>query len=352
MQTYGNANIEYKWWAGNSRYTDYSAQFLAAHIGQIASMCFFAGSFTLFEISRYNPDLPVYAQNFVCLPQLAREGFGVGSGGVIVDTYPYFAVGMIHLVAAAIFASGALFHILTGPKSLADSDSAANQRFHFEWDDFETQGRILGHHLIFLGAATFLFAGWAMTHGIYDPNAGEVRAIVPNFNLVRFFNYGWATPGFNPYFVDNLEDVIGGHLFVGSLYTFGGIFHILVKPWPYTDRIYVKNAEALLGYALGGLAFAGFNAAYFCSVNDVVFPVEFFGPVLQPNLGFLPNFADTLDVAASGHTSRFWIANFHYFWAFYCLQGHLFHALRSAGFDFRILTRFFTTKPIEIDAEV
>ncbi len=352
MQTYGSADVEYGWWSGNSRFTDFSAQFLAAHIGQIASMTFFAGSITLFELSRYNPDIPLYAQGFVCLPQLAREGFGIGSGGAVVDTYPFFAVGMIHLFAAAVFGSGAIFHILTGPKVLAESESTASQRFHFEWDDFETQGRILGHHLLFLGSGALLFVAWAATHGIYDPVAGEVRAVSPGFDLVRIFKYGWATPGFNPFFVDNLEDVMGGHLFIALIDIAGGIYHILVKPWPYTERIYTKSGEALLGYALGGLGLMGLVAAYFCSVNDVVFPVEFFGPVLQPNLGFLPNFSDTLDVSASGHTSRFWIANFHYFWGFYCIQGHLFHALRASGFDFRVLTRFFTTSPVEIEAEV
>ncbi|NJK41687.1 MAG: chlorophyll a/b binding light-harvesting protein [Acaryochloridaceae cyanobacterium SU_2_1] len=345
MQTFGQTNVEYPWWAGNSRYTDDSAQFLAAHIGQIASMCFFAGSITLFELSRYNPDIPLYSQGFVCLPQMARLGWGVGSGGVVVDTYPYFAIGIIHLVATAVFASGALFHILTGPKSFSESEADAGRRFHFEWDDFETQGRILGHHLLFLGAATFLFLTWGATHGFYDSNIGEVRAVTPTLNLVRLFKYGWAVPGFNPYFVNNLEDVQTGHLFVGSLYTLGGIFHILVKPWPYTDRLYIKNAEALLGYALGGLAFAGFNACYFSAVNEITFPLEFFGPVLELKLGALPYFADTIDVSEAGHTTRFWICNFHFYWAFYCLQGHFFHCIRSAGFDFRKLPQFFNRVP-------
>ena len=46
MQTYGQPQVNYPWYAGNARYTGFSVQFLAAHIGQIASMCFFAGTFT------------------------------------------------------------------------------------------------------------------------------------------------------------------------------------------------------------------------------------------------------------------------------------------------------------------
>ncbi|BDM77374.1 chlorophyll a/b binding light-harvesting protein [Acaryochloris marina] len=341
MQTYGQPKVNYPWYAGNARYTGFSAQFLAAHIGQIASMCFFAGTFTIYELSRYDPDLPLYSQNFVCLPQLAREGFGVGSGGVIVDTYIYFAIGMIHLFAAAVFASGALYHIVTGPKNFADSEFPGVKRFHFEWDDFESQGRILGHHLIFLGLGTFLFVGWGATHGFYDPSIGEVRPVVPVFNIIRLLKYGWAVPGFNPFFVDNLEDVQMGHLFVGFLYTLGGVFHILVKPWPYTDRLYRKNADAILAYALGGLAFLGFIACYFTAVNEIAFPPEFFGPVLELRFVFSPYFADIIDTANGMHTSRFWICNFHFYWAFFCLQGHLFHALRGMGFDFRNLPKYF-----------
>lgn len=57
MQTYGQPKVNYPRYAGNARYTGFSTQFLAAHIGQIASMYFFAGIFTIYELSRYDPDL-------------------------------------------------------------------------------------------------------------------------------------------------------------------------------------------------------------------------------------------------------------------------------------------------------
>ncbi len=327
------SNAEIGWINGNARVEDLSGKFLAAHIGQIALMAFWAGAFTLFELSRYNPDIPLYEQGLICIPQLARLGWGVGSGGVIVDTYPYFIIGVIHLVGCAVYGAGALYHAVKGAGVLAEAEVPRAQKFHFEWDDPKKSGFILGHHLIFIGVACLLFVGWAATYGIYDPTIGEVRTVAPGLDISRILKYGWAVPGFNPFLVDNLDDVMGGHLFVGILEISGGVFHILVRPFKLAERIYIQNGEGLLSYALAGLAIMGFNAAYFTAVNDVVFPVELYGPVLEAKLSVTPYFADTLEMAG-GHTARFWVCNFHFFLGFMNLQGHLWHALRASGFDF------------------
>jgi photosystem II CP43 chlorophyll apoprotein len=36
--------------------------------------------------------------------------------------------------------------------------------------------------------------------------------------------------------VDDLEDIIGGHLWLGFIYVFGGIWHILTKPFAWARR--------------------------------------------------------------------------------------------------------------------
>ncbi|MGF1525113.1 MAG: chlorophyll a/b binding light-harvesting protein [Leptolyngbyaceae cyanobacterium] len=324
---------QFPWWAGNARFIDLSNTFIVAHVAQAALIMLWAGLFTLFELAVYSPDEPIYSQGLILLPHLATEGWGVGAGGTLVDTFPIFAIGVIHIVAAGVLGFGAYFHRSRLSPSL-DTESGNAAKFHFEWNDSQKLGFILGHHLVFLGLGAVLLVAKAMFFGgLYDANVEEVRLVTaPTLDPGSLWSY--RTHLFD---VDNLEDLVGGHIYVAVLLIAAGAWHILMPPFKWVERVFLFSADGILSYSLFGIAIAGFAASYYCGFNTLAYPVEFYGPTLELKSAFLPAYFDPSALATDGYTSRTWLANSHFYLAFFFLQGGLWHFQRAMGFDLNSL---------------
>ena len=316
------------WWAGNARFINLSGKLLGAHVAHAGLIVLWAGGMTLFEITKYDLSRPMYEQGLILLPHLATLGFGVGDGGQIVDTYPYVVIGVLHLISSAVLGAGGIYHAVLGPAVLNDNPSFPGL-FGYDWKDEDKMTTIIGIHLLLLGLGAWLLVAKALFWGgLYDPAVASVRVITePTINPGRIFGYLFGAFGKQGMAaVNNLEDVIGGHIWVGILCIVGGFWHILTKPFSWAKKVLFWSGEAYLSYSLGALAYMGLLAAYFVTVNDTVYPTVFYGP-----LG--------LSTTASGViTVRTWLATSHFALAVVFLAGHIWHALRvrviAAGLDF------------------
>jgi len=272
----------YAWWAGNARLINLSGKLLGAHVAHAGLIVFWAGAMTLFEVGHFVPEKPMYEQGFILLPHLATLGWGVGPGGEVIDTFPYFVVGVLHLISSAVLGLGGIYHALRGPETLEEYSAF----FGYDWKDKNKMTTILGFHLIVLGIGAFLLVFKAVFFGgVYDPWApggGDVRVIDnPTLNPATIFGYLISSPfGGDGWIVgvDNMEDLIGGHIWVGLLCIAGGVWHILTKPFGWARRAFVWSGEAYLSYSLGALSLMGFVAAMMVWFNNTAYPSEFYGP--------------------------------------------------------------------------
>ncbi|EDX85359.1 chlorophyll a/b binding light-harvesting protein, putative [Synechococcus sp. PCC 7335] len=319
----------YPWWAGNARFIDLSNTFIVAHTAQAALIMLWAGAFTLFELAVYSPAAPLYTQGLILLPHLATEGWGLGAGGEIVNTGVWSSIGAIHIVAAIVLAGGAYFHYTQLPASLAIAPKNA-AKFHFEWQDASKLGFILGHHLIFLGLGALLLVVKAQYFGgLYDAYSDSVRVVTnPTLDPATIWDY--RTHLFD---VRSLEDLVGGHIYVSILLIAGGAWHILVPPFGWVKRFFFFSGDGILSYSLFGIAIAGFAASYYCGFDSLSYPEKFYGPTLELHSSLLPRYVGAQPTLSDGYTSRVWLANAHFYLAFFFLQGGLWHFQRAVGFD-------------------
>jgi len=341
VQTYGNPSVTYDWYAGNSGTANRSGKFIAAHAAHAGLMMFWAGAFTLFELARYDSSVAMGNQNLICLPHLAQLGIGGIENGVITEPYGCTVIAVLHLIFSGVLGAGGILHSTRYDGDLGNyPEGSRPKKFDFEWDDPDKLTFILGHHLIFLGLANIQFVEWAQYHGIWDSALGATRTVSYNLDLGMIWNH---QADFLQ--ISSLEDVMGGHAFLAFFQIIGGAFHIITKQFGEYTEFKGKgllSAEAVLSYSLAGVGYCALVAAFWSSTNTTVYSTEFFGDVLQLKLDFAPYFGDTdASLATGAHTARAWLANVHFYLGFFFIQGHLWHALRAMGFDFRRVGKAF-----------
>jgi photosystem II CP43 chlorophyll apoprotein len=273
----------YAWWAGNARLIRDESRLLGAHVAHASLMVFWCGAMTLFEVSHYVGERPLYEQGCILLPHLATLGWGVLPGGEIGRVTAFFFVGVVHLVSSCILALGGLYHSIL---PLEDLGTTVGPLWGYDWRDKGKMTTILGSHLVVLGGgAALLVLKATFLGGLYDtwaPGGGDNRIlysytidprIIFGYLLKSFFGGdGWIVS------VDNLEDLVGGHAWVALLCVSGGAWHIATEPFGWVTRAFVWSGEGYLSYSLAAIATMGIVAAVFVWYNNTAYPSEFFGP--------------------------------------------------------------------------
>ena len=305
MQTYGNPDVTYGWWAGNAGVTNKSGKFIAAHIAHTGLIAFAAGGSTLWELARYNPEIPMGHQSSIFLAHLASIGIGFDEAGAWTGA-GVASIAIVHLVLSMVYGAGGLLHSVLFVGDMQDSEVPQARKFKLEWDNPDNQTFILGHHLLFFGVACIWFVEWARIHGIYDPAIGAVRQVEYNLNLTSIWNHQ-----FDFLAIDSLEDVLGGHAFLAFLEITGGAFHIATKQvGEYTKfkGAGLLSAEAILSFSCAGLGWMAVVAAFWCAQNTTVYPEAWYGEALILKFGIAPYWIDSVDLSGGpaffGHTTR------------------------------------------------
>merc|ERR1712039_1079419 len=104
---------------------------------------------SIFEVSHYIKEKPIYEQGFILILHLIILAYRSGPGGEIISTYPMFVIGVFHIISSGILGLGGIFHSIFGPEKL--EDTKLGLPFSFSWQDRYKISSILGVHLKILG---------------------------------------------------------------------------------------------------------------------------------------------------------------------------------------------------------
>jgi len=200
-------NHSFAWWAGNARLINLSGKLLGAHVAHAGLIVFWLGAMNLFEVAHFVPEKPMYEQWLILLPHLATLGWGVGPGGEVIGTFPYFVFGVLHLIFSAVLGFGGIYHAFLGPETLEESFSF----FGYVWKDRNKITTIL------LGIGAFLLVFKVLYFGgVYDTWAGGgVYEKLPTWPLVQVL-FTKISFWRRRRWIVSVDDIIGGYVWLGS----------------------------------------------------------------------------------------------------------------------------------------
>uniref|UniRef100_A0A1Y3BWP9 Photosystem II D2 protein n=2 Tax=Magnoliopsida TaxID=3398 RepID=A0A1Y3BWP9_HELAN len=285
----------FAWWAGNARLINLSGKLLGAHVAHAGLIVFWAGAMNLFEVAHFVPEKPMYEQGLILLPHLATLGWGVGPGGEVIDTFPYFVSGVLHLISSAVLGFGGIYHALLGPETLEESFPF----FGYVWKDRNKM-------------TTILF------YGPTGPEASQAQAftfLVRDQRLGANVGSAQGPTGLGKYL---MRSPTGEVIFGGETMRFWDLRAPWLEPLrgpngldlsrlkkdiqPWQER---RSAEYMTHAPLGSLNSVGGVATEINAVNYV--------------------------------SPRSWLATSHFVLGFFFFVGHLWHAGRAraaaAGFE-------------------
>jgi photosystem II CP43 chlorophyll apoprotein len=240
----------------------------------------------IFEVAHFVKEKPLYEQGFILIPHLTTLAYGSGPGGEVTSTYPMFVIGVLHMISSGLLGIGGIYHSIFGPDKLEETKLGIP--FAYSWQDRFKISSILGAHLGAIGLGSILlFVKAVYLGGIFDTlssGGGDVRLVRESCvtlnpyllgrYLIRapFGNEGWIIS------INNLEDLLGGHFWLGINCMVGSVWHISTRPLGFLVRGFSWSGEAYLSYSLSSISLMGFIAAVFSWYNNSAYPSEFFGP--------------------------------------------------------------------------
>ena len=237
-------------------------------------------------MAHFIKEKPLYEQGFILIPHLTTLAYDSGPGGEVTNTYPMSAIEVFHMINSGLLGIGGIYHSIFGPDRLEETKLGIP--FTYSWQDRFKISSILGVHLGVIGLGSILlFAKAVYLGGIFDTlssGGGDIK-LVRESNmtlnpyllgkyLIRapFGNEGWIIG------VNNLEDLLGGHFWLGINYTMDSVWHISTRLLGFLVRDFSWSGEAYLSYSLSSISLIGFTAAIYSWYNNSAYLSEFFSP--------------------------------------------------------------------------